>query len=73
MKKVEIDYSERDRMQSVFTKIKVVLEARLAYWREKNDACWTEIETAEIRGRITEIKGMLAEMADNEQPERNHD
>ena len=69
-----MEFSDHHRSQSVFTKIKTTLEARLVHWREKNDSVdCGDIETARIRGRIAEIKGMLAEMTDNKQLGINHE
>lgn len=44
----------------LWVKIKAHLEARLDSARLKNDGDLDEVETAKLRGRITELKSFLA-------------
>lgn len=53
--------NERELLDPVWLKIKAKYEQRLAELRKNNDRhALTELETATLRGRIAEVKMLLA-------------
>jgi hypothetical protein len=52
--------TEHDRQGDPWLKIKKHFESRLAVLRQKNDKPATEAQTAVLRGRIAEVKAILA-------------
>jgi hypothetical protein len=57
---MEINFNDADRNSSTWNKIRRHYEARLETMRRKNDGVLTPEETARLRGRIAEIKNLLA-------------
>ena len=55
-----IEFSESDRYSSAWLRLKEYLEKRLAYYRIQNDQDADEKETATLRGRIAELKAVIA-------------
>lgn len=51
----------------------VELEARLALLRSQNDATLNEIETAKLRGRLAELKRIIALPHERERREMSSD
>ena len=49
-----------ERQSAIWLKLKKHYEARLELLRAKNDGNLDAIETVRLRGRIAEIKGLLA-------------
>jgi GTP1/Obg family GTP-binding protein len=52
--------NEAESQTALWQKIKKHLEQRLETARNKNDGDLNEVETAKLRGRITELKSFLA-------------
>jgi len=57
--KVPFVLNEEDRRSAVWARLMRYMNDRLAELRLANDADKTEIETAKLRGQITEIKAFL--------------
>lgn len=58
------DFSESDRLQPLFKRLKVALEERLQKLREQNDMKKDVEDTAHVRGQIHEIKSLLSAMSE---------
>lgn len=52
--------NEADLQTAVWLKLKKHLEERLESLRRKNDSDATETKTSKVRGRIAEVKELLA-------------
>ena len=55
-----IEFRISDAQNPLWLRLKPYLEERLVMLRTKNDGDLSEIETANIRGRIAEVKSLLA-------------
>lgn len=60
--------NKEERLSSAWLKIKSRLEDRLSGLRMQNDGDRNVTDTANIRGRISEIKRMLAEFGEDQAP-----
>lgn len=57
-----------DRQSVTWARLSSYCDDRLATLRAQNDADMSEVETAKLRGRIAEVKAMLALAKDNPIP-----
>jgi hypothetical protein len=56
----DLTLSERDRISDVWLRLRERLLARLDLLRRQNDHEMTPEKTAQLRGRIAELKNLLA-------------
>lgn len=63
-----MQFTDADRGQPWFKRLKASREERLQKLREQNDAKRDPEETAYLRGQIHEIKTMLAAMSETPSP-----
>lgn len=58
---LELKLAPHERANPVWVRIEKYYQDRLANLREKNDSPnLNEVQTAELRGRIAELRGLLA-------------
>ena len=63
------EFTEIERAQAWFKKLKDSLEERLSEHRKRNDSAkLTADETAFLRGQITEVKALLSDMGEKPNP-----
>ena len=55
-----IEFTNADRQDPTWLKLKLHLEGRLEFLRARNDGALDQAETATVRGGIAEIKSILA-------------
>lgn len=55
----QVDFKVQDTLNPLWLKLKPHLEQRLAYLRTQNDGDADATKTANLRGRIAEVKAML--------------
>lgn len=56
----ELSLTDHDRRSATWIKIKAVLEARIDLYRRQNDNELTPERTAALRGKLAELKHLLA-------------
>lgn len=49
-----------ERRSALWQKLEAHLEARLSDLRKQNDGNWSDVDTANLRGRIAEVRLMIA-------------
>lgn len=55
-------FTDADREQRWFRSLEESLHKRLQSLREKNDRVQSEVDTAQLRGQIAEIKAFIKDM-----------
>lgn len=60
--------TKEERLSSAWLKIRAVLEERLSGLRMQNDGDKNATDTANLRGRISEIKRILTEFGEDQAP-----
>ncbi len=56
----KLELNDRDLQSELWLKLQPFLQARLAMLRRKNDTDLSPEQTAALRGRIAELKNLLA-------------